>query len=318
MAVYTSPDSAALAAFLADYPYGPCTGLTGIREGIENSNFFLDTAHASHVLTIFESSPAASLPWFLELMDFLAARGIPCTHPRPRADGGFMGELCSKPAALFARLHGASLEQPRLAECAALGDLLARLHMAGRDFTAARTDARGAAWRKHTAAVLAPQLPPAVARRLLATQAETVDFPPAGLPSGVIHADLFRDNLLFDAGVPVGVLDFYFACQGPLVYDLAIAVIDWCFMPAQQGGLPAARALLGAYHRQRPLLEAEGAVWLTALRAAALRFWLSRLKDSLAPRSGALAWQKDPAEFEGVLRSIENAAADWLSVWPKR
>lgn len=318
MAVYTSPDPAALAAFLADYPYGPCTGLEGIRDGIENSNFFLDTAHASHVLTIFESSPAATLPWFLELMDFLAARGIPCTHPRQRRDGGFLGDLCGKPAALFARLSGASLLQPTLPACAALGDLLARLHLAGQDFPATQANARGPDWRTRTAAGVAPQLPPAAAERLRVTLAETAGFPPPGLPSGVIHADLFRDNVLFDADQPVGVLDFYFACQGPCVYDLAIAVIDWCFMPTHSLMTPAAGALLAAYHRRRPLLEAERAVWLTALRAAALRFWLSRLKDSLAPRSGALAWQKDPAEFEGVLRSIERAAAAWLAVWPER
>ena len=133
MAVYTSPDPAALAAFLADYPYGPCTGLEGIRDGIENSNFFLDTAHASHVLTIFESSPAATLPWFLELMDVLAARGSPWTPPRQRGDGGCLGDLCGKPAALFARLSGTSLLQPTLLACAALGDLLARLHLAGQE-----------------------------------------------------------------------------------------------------------------------------------------------------------------------------------------
>ena len=318
MAVYTTPEPAELAAFMADYPHGPCTRLQGIRDGIENSNFYLDTAHATHVLTLFESSPAASLPWFLSLMDFLASRGVPCTHPRQRRDGKFLGALCGKPAALFARLPGSSLQTPTPSDCAALGALLAQLHEAGRGFQETREDARGSVWRARSAASLAPRLPSAAAELLVATLSATADFPPPGLPRGVIHADLFRDNVLFEAGQPVGVLDFFFACEGPWVYDLAIAVIDWCFMPARQLAQPSARALLAAYHGQRALTDLEHSAWPTALRAAALRFWLSRLTDSLTPRSGALAWQKDPAEFEDVLRALQDATANWLAVWPSR
>lgn len=318
MAVYTTPETAELAAFMADYAYGPCTRLQGIRDGIENSNFYLDTAHAAHVLTLFEATPAAHLPWFLALMDFLAAAGIPCTHPRQRLDGGFLGALCGKPAALFARLPGASVEMPTVAECAALGTLLARMHAAGRRFPEPRAEERGSDWRERTAALVAPELPPQLAGLLAATVADAADFPPTGLPSGVIHADLFRDNVLYEGGAPVGVLDFFFACHGPLVYDLAIAVIDWCFMPKKRWDAPAAVALLGAYHRERALTAGEAAVWLTALRTAACRFWLSRLKDSLAPRSGALAWQKDPREFEAVLHAIQETPADWLAAWPRR
>lgn len=318
MAVYTTPEAAELAAFMADYPYGPCTGLAGIHDGIENSNFYLDTAHLRHVLTLFESAPAQSLPWFLQLMDFLDARGVPCTHPRQRQDGGFLGALGGKPAALFARLDGSSLHEPTVAVCAALGDLLAKMHLAGLDFPRPRTDERGAEWRLRTGAQVLPQLTAAQARLLGATLSATASFPPPALPAGVIHADLFRDNVLFAGDKPVGVLDFYFACRGPLVYDLAIAVIDWCYMPWRQLSLPAARALLWAYDRQRPLTAAEGERWVLALRTAALRFWLSRLKDSLAPRSGALAWQKDPGEFERVLRVMQDAPADWLAIWPER
>lgn len=302
MAVYTHPGHAELATFLADYSLGPVLELTGIRDGIENSNFFLLTPRGRHVLTIFERMPTGELAWCLSLMDFLAARGIPCALPARARDGRIAGQLCGKPAAVFSRLEGESHNTPGVSGCAVVGALLAQMHLAGAGYAANRPDPRGRAWRVDAFSQLGPHLDPWLAALLEGELTCHHEDRLGPLPTGPIHADLFRDNVLFTGERLSGVIDFYYACQGPLVYDLAVATVDWCLLERPQLAVPEARALLGAYQALRPLAPGERAAWPAAWRAVGLRFCLSRLLDAQAPRDGVLTWQKDPAALLDVIR----------------
>ncbi|MFC5299750.1 homoserine kinase [Azospira restricta] len=303
MSVFTSVSREQLAVWLEAYDLGAPTALVGIAEGVQNSNFFVDTERGRHVLTLFERGvDAALLPFYLDLMAHLAQHGIPCPAPRPMRDGRLLGELNGRPAALFSRLAGASVLRPTPAQCAAAGAALARLHLAGRDFPAP-PHPRGSDWVAATAARLRPLLPAADAA-LLADELAAQGAPAAALPAGVIHADLFRDNVLFvgdgDAPRIGGLLDFYFAGRGDFLFDLAIVANDWC---DDDGGLDAIRLqpLLAAYHAARPLTAAELAAWPRQLRAAALRFWLSRLEDFHCPQPGETVTVRDPDAYRRIL-----------------
>ncbi|ROR34278.1 homoserine kinase [Inmirania thermothiophila] len=309
MAVYTEVGEREVAALLARYDLGALIALEPIAEGIENTNYFVTAEGGRFVLTLFESSvPREDLPFFVALTGHLAARGIPC--PRPLADrgGACLQRLAGRPAVLVERLPGASVTAPRPAHCAAAGELLARLHAAAADFPRHRPNPRGAAWREATAAQVRPRLDP-VASRLLAEEVAAQALPPpAGLPRGIVHADLFRDNVLFEDGRLSGVIDFYYACSDVLLLDVAIAVNDWCAVPG--GGLDETRAaaLVGAYAAVRPFTPEEHAAWPRMLRLAALRFWLSRLYDWHFPREGVLARRKDPDEYRRLLEAHRAAA----------
>ncbi len=306
MSVFTPVSREQLAAWLAAYDLGALRALAGIAEGVQNSNFFVDTedgAHGRHVLTLFENVDPAALPFYLDLMAHLARHGIPCPAPRPMRDGRLLGTLNGRPAALFSRLSGASVAQPSPAHCAAAGAALAGLHLAGRDFPAP-PHPRGADWVEATAARLLPRLPAADAG-LLADELAAQRAPLGELPAGVIHADLFRDNVLFvdDGAVPRigGLLDFYFAGRGDFLFDLAVAANDWC--GDDDGRLDERRlqALLAAYHAVRPLVAGERAAWPRRLRAAALRFWLSRLEDFHCPQPGETVTVRDPEAYRRIL-----------------
>ncbi|MBI2307985.1 MAG: homoserine kinase [Rhodocyclales bacterium] len=307
MSVFTSVSPAQLADWLQRYDLGAPTALAGIAEGVQNSNFFVDTERGRHVLTLFERVDPAQLPFYLDLMAHLAQHGIPCPAPRPMRDGRLLGELNGRPAALFSRLQGRSVIVPTPAQCAAAGAALARLHLAGRDFPAPPHPC-GPAWIEATAARLLPRLPAADAT-LLADELAAWRATGTALPAGVIHADLFRDNVLFvgngqhpeQASQIGGLLDFYFAGHGEFLFDLAIVANDWC--ATADGGLDAGRlqALLAAYHACRPLTAAECAAWPRQLRAAALRFWLSRLEDFHCPQPGETVTVRDPEAFRRIL-----------------
>ena len=318
MAVYTNPTADELAGFLKPYALGEVTHFAGIRDGIENSNFYLTTAQrgvvAEHVLTVFETMPASALGWYLALMAFLSAQGIPCAAPRLNCHGEALGELRGKPAAVFHRLAGQSLAHPNPEACAAVGTLLARMHVAGARFEGHQADPRGAPWRDETARCLLPTLDEPGATLLVEELALQNTAPLGALPHGVIHADLFRDNVLFDGNRLCGAIDFYYACHGALLYDLAITVIDWCFMDRPGLDVPAARALVMAYEQVRPLTAAERLAWPGAWRTAGLRFWLSRLKDAQQPRAGVLTWQKNPEAFRQVICFARSAPSQLLSL----
>jgi homoserine kinase type II len=304
LSVYTPVTEAELTAWLRRYSVGDLHACEPIESGIENTNYFVTTAQGRYVLTLFERLPAHELPFYLNLMAHLARHGIPAPAPIADLSDQYLGQLNGKPAALVRRLPGASLERPGEAECAELGALLARMHLAGRSYAAYLENPRGPKWWRIAAAEVRPFLDGARWSLLedeLAFHAGQ-RFP--DLPRGPVHADLFRDNALFESGRISGVIDFYFAGVDCLLYDVAVCANDWCLADVENdAALDAARtqALLRAYEAVRPLSELERAAWPAMLRAAALRFWLSRLHDYHLPRPGMLVHAHDPEHFRRIL-----------------
>jgi len=301
LSVYTSVTEAELDAWLKQYSVGELKSLEPIKAGIENTNYFVTTAQGAYVLTLFERLPAAELPFYLDLMAHLARHGIPSPAPIADLADHYLQTLKGKPAALVTRLPGRSVERPAEAECAELGALLARMHLAGRSYPAYLENPRGPKWWRLAANDLKPHIPKeehALLESELAYQAQH-RFP--DLPRGPVHADLFRDNTLFQKGRITGVIDFYFAGVDCFLYDVAVCANDWCL--DDKFGLEKARmdALLSAYEAVRPLTPGERAAWPVMLRAAALRFWLSRLHDFHLPRPGMLVHKHDPAHFRRIL-----------------
>ncbi len=303
MSVYTTVTEAELSAWLRDYSLGQLQSLQGIASGIENTNYFVTTSNGSFVLTLFEKLSAEELPFYLNLMAHLARHGIPCPAPMANKHNQFLGVLNDKPACIVSRLAGKSTTNPSLAQCAAMGAMLAEMHIAGTSFSQIMPNPRGAAWRKATA----PQVLPFIdADQAMLLNDEIglhagQDF--STLPQGLIHADLFRDNVLLIDDRIGGLIDFYFACTDALLYDVAITVNDWCMNADCRLDPARTQAFLRAYHETRPLLQEERAAWPAMLRVAALRFWLSRLYDLHLPRDGELIHAHDPGHFERVLKN---------------
>ena len=316
MSVFTPVSESQLAAWLKNYSVGALTAFEPIAAGIENTNYFVTTSQGRYVLTLFERLSAAELPFYLELMAHLARHGIP--SPAPVADHAdrYLGSLNGKPAALVTRLAGASIENPGAADCAELGGLLARMHLAGRSYGGYLENPRGPKWRRGAAREVRPFLDAPRAALLESELRFQSQHRFADLPRGAVHADLFRDNALFDAGRITGVIDFYFAGVDCFVYDVAVCVNDWCLVePGSDRRLDRARtlALLGAYREVRPFERAERDSWPAMLRAAALRFWLSRLLDKHLPRAGELVKVHDPEHFHEILalRSAPGSQLPW-------
>ncbi|MCB1740333.1 MAG: homoserine kinase [Gammaproteobacteria bacterium] len=315
MSVFTRVDRAQLERFLQRFDVGELVAFKGISEGIENTNYFVTTTGGEFVLTLIEQWPADEVPFFLDLMAWLSARGFPSARPMAARDGSLMQSLNERPTALVERLAGESTEEPTGADCEAVGSVLAQLHRAAEGFPQERWDRRGMAWRKQTAARLDPVLE-ACDHSLLTDEIAFQcrhDF--SDLPRGVIHADLFPDNVLFKNGVITGVIDFYYACTDLLVYDVAVTVNQWC--SRADGSLEPSRArrLLHAYNAGRPLLARERDAWIAMLRYAALRYWLSRLKDKLFPKQGHLTTIKDPDELRVILTARRAGQAELLALW---
>ena len=304
MSVYTPVSEAELAAWLARYAVGRLEACEPIKAGIENTNYFVTTTQGRYVLTLFERLPAEELPFYLGLMAHLARHGIPAPAPIADLSDQYLGRLAGKPAALVTRLPGSSLERPGAAECAELGALLARMHLAGRSYPAYLENPRGPKWWRLAAHDVRPFLSAEQRALLDAELAFQAEQRLPDLPRGPVHADLFRDNALFDAGRICGVIDFYFAGVDCLLYDVAVCANDWCLAePERDPALDPerTRALLEAYEAVRPLGELERAAWPAMLRAAALRFWLSRLHDFHLPRPGMLVHAHDPEHFRRIL-----------------
>jgi homoserine kinase type II len=302
LSVYTTVGRDELASWLAPLGVGTLEDLAGIAAGIQNSNYFVTAGRRRWVLTLFEHLGRRQLDFYLALQEHLAARGIPCPRPQPDGQGRLWRPLAGKPAALFTCLAGACVDTPAPAHCRALGGMLACLHEAGADFPAPLPNPCGAAWREATGRALAPQLSADECGRLLAELDFQAACDHAGLPRGIIHADLFRDNVLWlPDGTLAGVLDFYFAGEDSLLFDLAVAANDWC---TDDDHL---RALLAGYEALRPLTPGEVEAWPGLRRAAALRFWLSRLEAKHSPRAGAVVTIKDPEHFAGLLLRLRLA-----------
>ncbi|GAA0499800.1 homoserine kinase [Pigmentiphaga sp. GD03639] len=311
MAVFTPITETDARALLADYTLGELRALRGIPSGIENTNYFLTTSQGEYVLTLFERLTREQLPFYIDLMTHLAEHGIPVPHPQATRDGRRLAELNGKPCTIATLLPGKCEMSPQAAHCEQVGATLARMHLAGRDFPSVQPNLLGLAWWQQTAPVVAPYLDPAAAAMLR----DEVDVQTAfaqtdacrALPQGPAHCDLFRDNVLFagtrEAPVLGGFIDFYFAGCDTWLFDLAVCANDWCITHASGAFRPElAQALLGAYARVRPLTDAERASWRTVLRAAALRFWMSRLRDFHLPRPAQTLTPHDPTHFERILR----------------
>ena len=301
MSVFTRVTEADASELLRRFDLGNLNGLQGIASGIENTNYFLDTSRSRYVLTLFERLSASELPFFLQLMSHLADHGVPCPHPVANRNGDMLEHLHGKPASIVSRLQGTSIQEPALHHCESVGATLARIHLAGANFPLQRDNPRGPAWWKAAAPRLLPLLDAASAELLQQEIRHQSLYRLQDLPRGIIHADLFRDNALFDSGRLTGVIDFYFACSDNWLYDLAITTNDWCV--EDDGSLHSERclALLNAYHAVRPLTAIERGAWPVVLRAAALRFWVSRLLDLHFPREGEMTHAKDPNHFRTIL-----------------
>ena len=306
MAVYTDVTADDLTQFIAGYEIGALRSYKGIAEGVENSNFLVHTSAGNFILTLYEKRVAASdLPFFLALMEHLAARGITCPQPVKNKQGGMLGTLAGRPAAIVTFLDGLWVRRPNAGHCAAVGEALAGLHLAGRDFPNKRANALSIeSWRglyehaRDRGDSVRPGLCAEIAKELDALEKTW----PRDLPEGVIHADLFPDNVFFLGDKLSGLIDFYFACTDTLAYDVAVCLNAWCFEPDHSYNVTKGRALLKAYGKLRALSAAECGELPVLSRGAAMRFLLTRLVDWLAVPDGALVKPKDPLEYFRKLR----------------
>ena len=312
MAVFTEVSPAEASALLQRLHLGALTDMAGCAGGIENTNYFVSTERDGqphhYVLTLFERLTFEQLPFYLHLMKHLAGKGIPVPDPAADAQGEILHTVQGKPAAVVNRLRGKSELAPSADHCAQVGAMLARMHLAGQDYPRQQPNLRGLAWWNDTAPVVLPHLSPAQAELLqdeLAHQnAIAASASHAQLPRGPIHADLFRDNVMFDQGQLSGFFDFYFAGCDSFAFDLAVCLNDWCIDLATgvQDDTRSA-AMVQAYAAVRPLTAAEQELLPAMLRAGALRFWISRLWDWYLPREASVLQPHDPAHFERVLRA---------------
>ncbi|PWJ85417.1 homoserine kinase [Pseudaminobacter salicylatoxidans] len=301
MAVYTDVSESELGAFLRDYLVGELLSYKGIAEGSENSNYLLHTTSGSYILTLYEKRvDKDDLPFFLGLMEHLAGKGISCPLPVHRRDGGVTGTLAGRTAALITFLEGMWMRKPTVAHCREVGRALAELHLAGADFPISRPNALDiAGWRKlwDGARDRADEVEAGLAAEVDADFAEFERNWPGDLPAGVIHADLFPDNVFFLGNRLSGLIDFYFACNDLYAYDLATCLNAWCFEKDNSFNLTKGAAMLAAYQSVRPLSEAEKQAMPILARGSALRFMLTRLYDWLTIPDGALVQKRDPMEF---------------------
>ncbi|HBF29248.1 homoserine kinase [Rhizobium sp.] len=321
MAVYTDINEIDLKAFLAEYETGELLSFKGIAEGVENSNFLLHTSEGALILTLYEKRVEKDdLPFFLGLMHHLSAGGLNCPLPLPRKDGALLGELSGRPAALISFLEGMWLRKPEANHCRAVGAALAQMHVAGEGFEIARPNALSVAgwqelWQKSEdrADEVLEGLRPEISEEL----AYLVAHWPKDLPAGVIHADLFPDNVFFLGDELSGLIDFYFACNDFLAYDLAICLNAWCFEKDGSYNITKGRAMIEGYLSVRALSETEIAAMPLLCRGSALRFFLTRLYDWLTTPAGALVVKKDPLEYLKKLRFHQavDSATDYG--WPQ-
>lgn len=314
MSVFTPVTPEQLSAWLAHYRLGELLQLQGIAAGIENTNYFVTTTGGNYVLTLFEKLTPLELPFYLGLMSHLAQHGIPCPAPAADLHGRLFSDLNGKPAALMSRLPGETVAAPAPAHCGEVGGTLAEIHLAGRSYPGTLANPRGAHWWRTAAREVSPFLDApraALLRSELEFQAQQCRD---DLPRGPIHADMFRDNVLFSGARIGGVIDFYFAGVDCLLFDAAVTLNDWCVHAGGEIDAARAHALLAAYNSKRLFTTVERGAWPGMLRAAALRFWLSRLYDFYLPRPGELVHAHDPEHFRRILelRIAHAGDAPWI------
>ena len=308
MAVFTPVTLEQAALLMSQLGLGKLTELRGIEGGIENTNYFASTDLGDYVLTLFERLNHAQLPYYLYLMKHLAEKGIPVPNPAANSDGDILHTLCDKPAAVVNRLLGKSQLAPDADHCAAVGAMMARMHLAGEDFNRSQPNLRGLAWWNNTVPVVLPYLDKDQASLLQSELAYQNHIAQGAayqaLPKGPVHADLFRDNVMFDGEKLTGFFDFYFAGNDTWLFDLSVCMNDWCIdLNSGEHAPERALAMLNAYQEVRPLRSAERQLLPAMLRAGALRFWISRLWDFYLPREASMLKPHDPTHFERVLRA---------------
>ncbi|MBK1665831.1 homoserine kinase [Rhodospirillum rubrum] len=320
MAVYTDVSDDDLTTFLEGYDIGRLRACKGIAEGVENSNFLLVTDRGPHILTLYEKRVNPDdLPFFLGLLRHLAARDIPCPQPVAGRDGAVLHTLCDRPAAIVTFLDGVWPKRPEVRHCAQLGEALARLHLAGGDYPPTRRNSLSVdGWRPlfDAAAERADSIKPGLRVELEAELDALEALWPRNLPTGIIHADLFPDNVFFVDDTLSGLIDFYFACDDFLAYDLAVCLNAWCFEGEREFNVTKARHMLTRYEKVRPLSDAEFAALPLLARGAAMRFLLTRLYDWLNTPPGAMVRPKDPMEYYHKLafhRAVSGPGAYGLS-----
>jgi len=307
MAVFTEVSFDEAAAFLNALNLGQLQSIKGAAGGIENTNYFVDTDQGHYVLTLFERLTFEQLPYYLHLMKHLAARGIPVPDPAENGKGEILHRLKGKPTAVVNKLRGHSELAPTPAHCAAVGEMLARMHLAGLDYPRQQPNLRGLAWWNETVPVVLPHLTPEQRSLILGELAYQNHIAASsayrGLPRGAVHADLFRDNVMFEDGKLTGFFDFYFAGCDTFLFDIGVCLNDWC-IDLDSGAQDSARseAFVAAYQSVRQLTAQERTLLPAMQRAGALRFWISRLWDFHLPREAAVLKAHDPGHFERVLR----------------
>ena len=308
MSVFTPVSPEEARAYLKHYTLGDLESLEGIAQGVENTNYFLTTTTGEYVLTLFEHIPRDDLPFYVGLMDHLAHHEVICPAPMRMDDGGMLGELNGRPAVIVTRLPGAPRPKPTAEDCRAAGRILAQLHVAAVDYDASLENWRGREWRETFAQKVAPKLARDQNALIRSENEYQAMYDDHALPVGIIHGDLFHDNVLWDDEGNGGVIDFYFACDDVLLFDVAIAVNDWCVNPDATLDHARAYAFIRGYHSRRPLEPLERELWPVMLRRAALRTWLGRLGYNYFPRESEMTIDKDDAFSRRLLEHhVEHA-----------
>ncbi len=315
MSVYTTIDENELKSFLANYNVGELVDYQGISDGIENTNYFVNTSNGRFVLTIFEHHTFEEMQYYLNLMHHLADHKVPSANPVADEQGRYLSHFKDKPIALVERLNGGSIIKTSVNHCQQLGTAMGKMHTAGLSFEARQENPRGPAWCQQTALKLIEKLSPDEQNMLDAEVHFQKEKRHADLPRGMIHADLFRDNALWDGDNFSGIIDFYYSCDDVLLYDLAVTANDWCLNDDLSLNRDKVVALLNHYNQHRPLNDTEQKYWPAMLRAGALRFWLSRLHDKHFPRDGELVHTKNPDAFREILADRTKHSDRYADYW---
>ena len=315
MSVYTNVLPHELNEFLENYSLGQLQQFAGISNGIENTNYFVTTSKGQYVLTIFEQLTLDDLPYFLELMAFFSEANIPTAHPIADKQNEYIRILNGKPAALVKRLNGVSIDIANVKQCQEIGIQMAKMHLSSKQFKFSREASRNEDWRIQTSKLVMPKLNKDE-QALLNQELNYIKTTKVGhLDTSVIHADLFRDNVLFIDDELTGIIDFYYAYNGFSIYDLAVTVNDWCTSGDINRDKENIVAFLMAYQTIRYIEKNERNAWIYVLRLAALRFWLSRLQDKYFPRSGEITHTKDPDRFKAIIEDRFNNQDEIMSIW---
>ncbi len=315
MAVYTTVHREQLEEFLTHYNLGELLDFQGIMSGVQNTNYFVTTTQGEYVLTLFEQLTMEELPYFLNLMAHLTSHGMPGAEPFADKSGSFLRTLNALPATIVRRLQGGVVESPSLVQVAEVARGLAAMHSAGLSYPDHHPNPYGVDWFQPMSEKVMPFLSPEQQAMLQEEVALQTSLDRSLLPEGVVHTDLFRDNVLFDGEQLSGLIDFYFACNDSLIFDVAVTVNDWCRLPNGKLEPVATRTFLQAYRELREPEAVELEMWPLMMRAASLRFWLSRLRDAHFPKEGDLTKILDPTVFQQVLEERRNGEAELRSYW---